>query len=262
MNLILLHPHEIDANGTITLQDRRAKHICEVIKPAVGDTLITGIIDAAIGQARVLAISASTAYSVTLDITDISQQSLNIHHQTKPNDQTLPQALDITLIIALPRPKVARRLVRLCVECGIKTIYFINSYRVEKSFWQSPMLQDEKINEQIILGLEQCKDTLWPSVTMHNRFKPFVEDQLPEIIKDKQAVVAHPYQPEIDISVDQQAITQLQKNASVVVIGPEGGFIPYEIELLQKAGLKTMGLGKRIYRVETVVPLLLGKLAV
>jgi len=260
LNLILLHQHEIDANGTITLQDRRAKHICEIIKPAVGDTLSTGIIDAAIGQARVLAISASDDYSVTLNIAELSQLSLNTQQFQKTNQQTLPQALDITLIIALPRPKVARRLVRLCVECGVKTIYFINSYRVEKSFWQSPMLHEEKFNEQIILGLEQCKDTIWPSVSMHKRFKPFVEDQLPDIVKGKQAVVAHPYQAEIDISADRQAITQRQKHASVIVIGPEGGFIPYEIELLQKTGLKTMGLGKRIYRVETVVPLLLGKL--
>ncbi|RYZ96209.1 MAG: 16S rRNA (uracil(1498)-N(3))-methyltransferase, partial [Moraxellaceae bacterium] len=43
-------------------------------------------------------------------------------------------------------------------------------------------------------------------------------------------------------------------------IGPEGGFIPYEIDLLNKQGFEVVNLGERIMRVETVVPYLLGRL--
>ena len=162
---------------------------------------------------------------------------------------------------------MTRRIIGLCTECGVKDIHFINSYRVEKSFWQSPLLSDDKVHKQIILSLEQAKDTQLPRIHFHKRFKPFVEDQLPEIAKGKQALVAHPYDAKINledsknIEASDDKLAELKQQPRIIAVGPEGGFIPYEIELLQQAGFDTLGLGPRIYRVETVIPLLLGKLA-
>ena len=41
--------------------------------------------------------------------------------------------------------------------------------------------------------------------------------------------------------------------AATVVIGPEGGFIPFELERIAAAGHAVVGLGARILRVETAV---------
>jgi 16S rRNA (uracil1498-N3)-methyltransferase len=265
MNLILLNKNELDSHGVAILVGRRAKHICEVIKPTVGDKLNAGIIDGDIGKVEVIAIAASDEADKEASVT------LKLDSSTLLNSS--PAAVDISLVIALPRPKVTRRIIGLCTECGVKDIHFINSYRVEKSFWQSPLLSDDKVHKQIILSLEQSKDTQLPRIHFHKRFKPFVEDQLPEIAKDKQALVAHPYDAKInleasdyirdsdDIEGSDDKFAELKKQPRIIAVGPEGGFIPYEIELLQQAGFDTLGLGPRIYRVETVIPLLLGKLA-
>ncbi len=247
MNLILLDKKELDTNGLTVLSDRRAKHICEVIKPSVGDHLNAGIINGKVGQVEVLDFNLGSSPNISLQVINDSLT------------ESSPPALDISLIISLPRPKVARRLIALCTECGVKDIHFINSYRVEKSFWQSPLLNKDKVHQQIQLSLEQSKDTQLPSIQFHNRFKPFVEDELPAMAKNKQALVAHPYNADIYLDSSTNSLDARKQQSRLIAIGPEGGFIPYEIELLQKAGLKTIGLGSRIYRVETVVPLLLGK---
>ena len=134
---------------------------------------------------------------------------------------------------------------------GVKQVYLINSYRVEKSFWGSPLLQPEKLQEQLLLGLEQACDTILPQVHLRQRFKPFVEDELPQIADGTSAFVAHP--------VALNACPIRSNGPSTLAIGPEGGFIPYEIEKLQECGFTPISLGRRILRVETAVPVLLSR---
>ena len=233
MNLLLLKPDQI-AQHTAIVSGRQLEHLLAVQRAEVGDSVRVGVIDGLMGQGIIKTLS-------TL------QATLEISLDTPP-----PPATPLCLILALPRPKMLRRTLQSVTAMGVKEIYLVNSSRVEKSFWQSPFLQPQAIEEQLILGLEQARDTLMPKLHMRKRFKPFVEDELGEIIKGSQALVAHPV---TDVPCPINC-----NSAVTLAIGPEGGFIPYEVELLSSIGFEAVHLGPRILRVEVAVPALISRL--
>jgi RsmE family RNA methyltransferase len=145
-----------------------------------------------------------------------------------------------------------RRCLQSISSLGVKDIYLINSSRVEKSFWQTPFLQQQAIENELILGLEQARDTVLPRVHLRKLFKPFVEDELGDLIANTNALVAHPSES-INCPINSQKPTTL-------IVGPEGGFIAYEIEKLKEVGVKAVTIGSRILRVETAIPALISRL--
>ncbi|AKX55804.1 16S rRNA methyltransferase [Thiopseudomonas alkaliphila] len=234
MNLILLEPSDFIGPHQVRLTDRRWQHIQQVHQAKLGESLRVGLINGLMGLGTVTA----------LDTTGVT---LQIALSEPP-----PTALPLTLVLALPRPKMLKRTLQTIASMGVKRLILVNSYRVEKSFWQSPFLQAAAIREQLLLGLEQARDTVLPEVILEKRFKPFVEDRLPALTADSLALVAHPgAYPACPRQLEQQV---------TLAIGPEGGWIPYEVELLTQAGFSPVQLGDRILRVETAVPVLLARL--
>lgn len=235
MNLILLDNKDFYPNTSniVRIKGRRLEHARKVFKASAGDELTVGQLNGNMGSGIVTAITKeSLEMTVTLD-------------------RTPPPPLPVTLVLALPRPKMMNRILQAVSSMGVKRIYIINSWRVEKSFWESPKLEDKNIREQLILGLEQGKDTILPEVHLRRLFKPFVREELPEIMKDSLALVAHPL-------ADESFPKQVQDEVTLA-IGPEGGFISREIETFEEIGFKRLTLGERILRVETAVPALLSR---
>jgi len=235
MNLILLFKDDFtDGSNKVRLGGRRLKHVLQVHRAKAGDELCVGLEGSSIGTGTVTHI-------------DYNVLEMDIELKKRP-----PAPLPLTLVLALPRPKVLKRVLFSASAMGIKKIFLINSFRVEKSFWQSPVLDGKSLKEQLVLGLEQAKDTMLPEIFLRKRFKPFVEDELPDIAGETFKIVAHPTAPE-----------QCPRNTGSPVclaIGPEGGFIPYEIEKLVQVGFSPVNLGERILSVETAVPFLISRL--
>ncbi|MDP8298553.1 MAG: 16S rRNA (uracil(1498)-N(3))-methyltransferase [Candidatus Tantalella remota] len=235
MNLILLLKEDLIAGSDrVRLSGRRHKHIRDILKSSVGNDLCVGVEGGQIGKARLLAIDDKTV-------------EMEVILEKDP-----PPPMPLTLILALPRPLVLRRVLLHATVLGIKKIILIHSERVQKSYWMSPALSDEKIREHLILGLEQAKDTVIPEILFRKGFKPFVEDELPEMTKGSRAFVAH-------TEGDSRAPVKSDKPA-ILAIGPEGGFIPYEIEKLVKSGCKAVNFGERVMNVETAVVACVSKL--
>ena len=234
MNLLLLEDADFIAPDRVVLRDRRLKHMQEVHRAEVGDSLRVGQIGGLMGNAQLLRL-------------DSHEAELRISLDTSP-----PAKLPLTLVLALPRPKMLRRVFQTVATMGVSKVILVNSYRVEKSFWQTPFLEPAAIREQLILGLEQARDSVLPDIIIEKRFKPFVEDRLPQLADGTLGLVGHPG----DYPPCPRAVT----GPVTLAIGPEGGWIPYEIDLLNKAGLQPVQLGDRILRVETAVTALLARL--
>lgn len=234
MNLLLLEDTDFIAADRVVLADRRFTHLQQIHRVAVGDHLRVGRLGGAMGQARVVRLEGHEA-------------ELEVGFEQAP-----PAKLPLTLVLALPRPKMLRRVFQSVATLGVPRLVLVNSYRVEKSFWQTPFLDPAAIRENLVLGLEQARDTVLPEVLIEKRFKPFVEDRLPAIADGTLGLVGHPG--------PYPACPRAVASAVTLAIGPEGGWIPYEIDLLGRAGLQPVQLGERILRVETAVTALLARL--
>lgn len=233
VNLILFRQNELRDNKTLEVNDERFTHLQQVLRVSVGDSVRIGQINGQHGTGTVVELSDNHAVlAITL-----------VHEPTKK--------LPVRVILALPRPKMLRRIIRTIAEMGVEELHLINSYRVEKSYWQSPVLEQDVIEGYLLQGLSQARDTVLPRIALHRRFKPFVEDELPAIIENRRALLAHPGPVQLcpaDEDID-----------SVLIIGPEGGFIPYEVDMLLSCGAQQVSLGDRILRVDTAISTLVGR---
>ncbi|MGB5324448.1 MAG: RsmE family RNA methyltransferase [Pseudomonadales bacterium] len=254
MNLLLLEQHELvregaagtNAQATVTLHDWRARHIIDVLKSTVGTTIKTGLLGGGLGAATLVAI-------------DRQRNTVLLQLDSASFTKVPPAALNCRVFMALPRPKAARRILRLLAECGVKQVHFFHCYKVEKSYWASPVLEVAQVQAQFQLGLSQAKDTAMPALSMHRLFKPFVEDTLPGLVAGEFMLLADPAGNQ---SCEQVLRACAPGSRVNIFIGPEGGLIPYELDKLRAAGASVANLGSRIYRSEVALALLLGQLHV
>lgn len=244
MNCILLPESDIALPYAQINDPAQITHIHKVLNLQLGDTLKIGQLGGNLGTA------------VMNEMTPNNIQLADVQLDTAP-----PPKLDVTVVLALPRPKVLRRLIMDMTALGVRDIVLINSYRTQKSYWQSPLLA--RLDEFVLEGLQQGVDTVAPRISMQKRFKPFVEDELASLITHD-AIVAHPYS---ELSLTQYLQRHALQSApstkaalpSVVCIGSEGGWINYEIELLAAQGCQAVHMGSRILRTEAAVNVLLGQ---
>ena len=100
MNVVLLHPHELD-QGRAILEDVRSRHVLAVLGGTVGTELRVGVVDGPLGTARVVAVDGER---VTLACT---------------LEARAPERPRIDLVLALPRPKVLARLFAPLAQLGV-----------------------------------------------------------------------------------------------------------------------------------------------
>jgi len=235
MNCLLIEDSELDPDsGRVRLAGRRRRHADEILRARVGDTLRVGLIGGHLGTGRIL---------------ELDRERLELEVSL---EEDLPQKLPLRLVLALPRPPVFRRLLSTIASLGVERLLVAGTARTEKSFWQSHVVEPERIRERLLLGIEQARDTILPDVTLHRYFESLTDEVLPSWVDGRRALLAHPGAgSDCPHDVD-EPIT--------LFVGPEGGFVEYEVERLRGIGFEPVGLGTRTLRVEPVIPMLVGRL--
>ncbi|EED34915.1 RNA methyltransferase, RsmE family [Luminiphilus syltensis NOR5-1B] len=234
MNILLLTENDWLHGDEVRLTDHRFQHIQRVLGAEVGTSLKVGLVDGNMGTGTITAI-------------DTGEVLMQVALSESP-----PPRHPYDIALALPRPKMLRRVLRTVAEFGVGTLHLIHSWRVEKSYWQSPLLQTGNIQRALQAGLERSGDTRMPKVHQHRRFRPFIEDILPALISDRAGVIVHPGSEPV-LAADQT------DHKALILIGPEGGFIPFEVELACQQGVSVRSLGRRILSVDTALNTVLGR---
>lgn len=228
MNLLLLDAAEVAPSGEVVLCDRRARHLRDVLKVRPGSVVRAGIIDGAIGTARVVALEGERV-----------RLSCSIEGPPPPRPP-------VDLLLALPRPKVLKRTWAQLATLGVGTVVLTNASRVERFYFDSHAVRPEGIRPHLLEGLAQAKDTRVPIVHVRKELKPLVEDELDTIFGDARRLLADPVYTRSVLDA-----VRAGPGRVVLALGPEGGWTPFERDLLEKNGFAGVGLGPRTLRSDT-----------
>ncbi len=243
MNIILLDRAEIQENNTTILRGERAQHLIKVLRVKQGDRVRVGVISGSVGQAEILSLQEKYPFTAELRV------------QLTAPPPPMPR---LDLILALPRPIMLKRIFSQATALGIGRFFLIHSRRVEKSFWKTNLLQQQEYTLHLRKGLEQAAvDTRLPEVYQYLRFKPFIEEIFPQWKKEyRHLILADPAGRNL-----LSAGLSEQPGRVVFAIGPEGGWVEYELQKFQEQGFYPCTMGERILKVDTAVIALHGQIS-
>ncbi len=242
MNLMILTDRDALGEGRFRLTDHRAEHVREVLKLAPGNDIEVGIVNGPRGVARVATISED---GVELICGELSP--------------CLDPEPAIDLICALPRPQTLKKVLLATATMGVRSLHLVRANRVEKSYFHSPLLEPENYTPFLLEGLSQGKLTRLPQVTVHHRFRPFFEDFLSA--HARREPIGSPGErssplrlvADLDAEVNLQEVYPECRGPLQIAIGPEGGWVPFELELMEREGFQRFTLGRWVLRVEMAV---------
>ncbi len=230
MNLILFQPGE--TGQPLPRSDPRAQHVLDVLRRTEGGSFDVGIIDGPRGKAQVA---------------EIGRDSLTLTFSWG----LPPPPLDpITLLVGLPRPQTARKVLQDATALGISTLHFIATERSDPSYAQSTLWTSNEWRRHVIAGAEQAFCTRLPQVSWTHSLTAIL------------ATLAHPggrvaldnYEGTLPLlSYSVSGHNPASPPELALAIGPERGWSDAERHALRQQGFTLAHLGARVLRTETAV---------
>jgi RsmE family RNA methyltransferase len=235
VNLLLLDGRDRIDSHCVTLCDARAAHLLNVLRATPGQTVRMGLLDGPFGTGTVVSVDGGC---VTLRC---------------EFEAATPSRPRVDLLLALPRPKVMRRLWAQLAALGVGQIILTNAGRVERHYFDTHVLSKETYRPLLVEGLQQARDTRLPVVSIHRQFRILVEDHLDGLFRQGVRLVAD---PNTATTISQVLSSQADQRV-LLAVGPEGGWNEFELRLLGAHGFRQVGLGPRTLRVDTACTALL-----
>ena len=225
MNLILFTLGE--TGQPLLRPDPRAVHLLEVLQRGTGDTFDAGLRNGPRGKGTIVAINA-----------DSLELAFAWGDSPPPPDP-------ITLLIGLPRPQTARKILREATALGVEALHFVLTEKGDTAYARSTLWSTGEWERHLVTGAEQAFCTRLPVVT-HGQALAASISVLP----------AATVRLALDNYEAPAALSQslnIRHSAAVLALGPERGWSAAERTLLRESGFAFVHLGSRVLRVETAV---------
>lgn len=228
----------IEANqmqeNKITLFGEDVKHIANVLRKQIGD--------------QINICNITTSENFLCQIKEINKEQIKCDIVKKLLSESEPNT-EITIFQGLPKAEKMEIIIQKCTELGVK--YFI-PVQMERCVAKLDSKSEEK-------KIERWNKIAETAAKQSGRdFIPKVENSinLQKLLNliQKYDIVLLAYENEEKNTLKNVLKTlENKKNLKIgIIIGPEGGIDYKEVQKLVEAGAKTITLGKRILRTETV----------
>ena len=212
--------------GSVSLTGDEARHIRNVLRMRAGD--------------EVLLINGSGTECVAR-IASVSEQEVVLEVVQSRVCSAEPSAA-VTLFQCFPKQGKMELIIQKCVELGVGAIVPTASKRcvVKPGGNDNKLVRWNKVSAE---AAKQCGRASVPEVTA-----PVPLDKADFSLFD---LVLIPYENETDTTLKKALRGRGNASKIAVIIGPEGGFEPKEVERVIEAGGVPVSLGRRILRTET-----------
>lgn len=221
MNIILFDPEELTL--PLPMGDSRAVHIQAVLKCGIGESFDVGLVNGPRGKATILREEANGL---------ILTFAWGL----------VPKALDaIILVIGMPRPQTARKILNEAASLGVRALYFVTTEKGDVNYGMSHLWSSGEYKKQIRSGAEQAFCTQLPEVS----FGKSLKDVWSTFDSDFTKLALDNY--ESPSALSQVGVTL----PCVIAIGSERGWSLSERNVFRASNTHLCHLGERVLRTET-----------
>jgi RsmE family RNA methyltransferase len=232
LNLVLFEPAEI--SKPLPRSDPRACHVLDVLRRNPGDAFDAGLVNGPRGKATLTAINPE---SLTLAFTW---------------GETPPPLFPLTLLIGLPRPQTARKILQDATALGAGALHFVVTERAEPSYADSTLWSSGEWRRHLLAGAAQAFCTRLPEVTFAHALTEAIATLPPQTVR----VALDNYESPASLAITLKLFTTAKiaspaAPAVVLALGSERGWAGAERDMLRANGFALAHLGSRVLRTET-----------
>ncbi len=232
MNLILFEAAEIER--PLPIGDPRAAHLLGVLKRGEGGTFDAGVVNGPRGKGTLVAIGSD---ALRLDFAW---------------GETPPELDPIVLLIGLPRPQTARKILQEAASLGVSALHFVTTEKGERGYAQSTLWSSGEWRRHLRSGAEQAFCTRVPELSYARSLLEVIAGIGGAVDLGCGSGATAGSRIALDNYEATRGLGGVRPAPPVTLaIGPERGWSATERELLRAAGFELAHLGKRVLRAET-----------